>query len=100
MRTIFDYLVGHPHRLTNLGKTIAHLGWFFSLAGLFGWFHGAVIDAFTHEGHKQLAEIYPGLPTWWVPESFLGGVLSLSALVFGAYVMVVGRRVDRLYHAA
>lgn len=100
MKAFFDYLIEKPYRLTNVGKCIAHLGWFFSLAGLFGWFGTTVIETFTHKGPQKLVELYPELPLWWVPESVLANGLSIAALVFGGYVVIVGRRVDRLHHSA
>ena len=100
MRLIFDYLVGKPGRLTSIGKVTGHIGWFFSLAALFGWFPGAVEDAVAHQGHKSLGELYPQLPLWWVPESLPASVLVVAALIAGVWIVTFGHRIDRLYESS
>lgn len=44
------------------------------------------------EGPQSLAEMYPTLPTWWIPESAVGYTLVWLLFVVGALMAWSGKR--------
>ncbi len=100
MRFLFDFFVGKPGRLTAFGKIVFHIGWAILLAGIFGALSRTIPEVLMHQEPKSLAELYPSLPVWWVPESTLGFLLALILTAGGAWIALAGRRVDRLYNAS
>jgi hypothetical protein len=43
----------------------------------------------------SLAMLYPSLPTWWVPESFLGYFACALTAVLGLALVQMGKAIDR-----
>lgn len=98
---IVVYFLTEPRRLENLGSTLASIGAAIVLAGLFG--HFAVIATSAVGGlsgqlhsMKSLAEIYPSVPTWWIPEGVLSGLPAVFLAATGAWLNEVGKRIRRL----
>lgn len=97
---VLNYFMSEPRRLENLGSTLATLGIAIILAGLFG--HLAVIAtsavgslASQSNMVKTLSEIYPALPTWWVPESIAGALPAVILATAGTWLNVVGKKLRR-----
>ena len=44
---------------------------------------------------KSLAEIYPTLPTWWIPESFVGGIPAIFMVITGLWLIAFGKQINR-----
>lgn len=44
---------------------------------------------------KSLAEIYPTLPTWWIPESFVGAIPAIFMVITGLWLIVSGRQINK-----
>lgn len=99
-----DYLYSEPGRLSGIGKLLAQFGVFLFLAGAIGHFATSTINvlptlAKQPETTKTLADIYPTLPLWWVPETWLGVITSVILAVAGICIALHGKSVDRMLKA-
>lgn len=100
MRQVFNFMAGKPGRITGIGSLVGHVGWFFSLAGLFGRFPGMVGAALDGTNEvKNLSSLYPSLPLWWVPESAPSMLLAILVCIGGASLWSLGRRIDVLHQS-
>lgn len=97
-----EFLLTEPRRLMSLGRALLRAGWFILFAGAIG--HAAIrATAAVHSIAKQagvpnaLADIYPSLPTWWVPESLIGCLPALLLVGAGLWLVSLGRQLQRLY---
>jgi hypothetical protein len=79
----------------------------FNIAGLFivcGLIGRAALTAMAAAGAigKQsdpatLAQMYPTLPTWWIPEGPIGYVTAALIAVGGAWIAVAARKAMKSY---
>ena len=46
--------------------------------------------------HFTAEQLFPGIPTFWVPESFLGFLVVALVAVWGLMLFTHGRQVERL----
>lgn len=95
---LVDYFLTRPKRLVALGQMLARTGGFLAVLGVIA--HAAtkslsVVRGMTggDQTDPTLADLLPGLPTWWVPESAIG--FGLAALLFLAGVVEL--RTGRMY---
>jgi len=98
---LHEYLYSEPERLTKPGRLLARLGAFLILAGAIGRLSTITINvlpalANQPQTSKALADIYPTLPLWWVPESWLGLAVSMSLIAIGICLTLHGREVDHM----
>lgn len=97
---VVDYFLTKPRRLMDIGYLLVMVGAGVILAGLIGHFATAATGVFArlggHAGQATtLTELYPTLPTWWVPESILGGMPALLLSALGIWLNHTGRRLLR-----
>ncbi|MBI4807975.1 MAG: hypothetical protein HY799_03345 [Nitrosomonadales bacterium] len=94
-----NYFMREPRWLENLGSTLASIGTTVILAGLLGHVGvvatGAIGSLAGQNTVKTLAEIYPSLPTWWIPEGVVGGLPALILTASGIWLNVTGKRIRR-----
>ncbi len=96
------YFYSEPGRVSGLGKAVLNIAFFFFCAGLFGWLavtvEEVVLGMASHsQGRKPLADLYPSLPTWWVPETWFGLFVVAILMVSGVWLILTGRKIDRLH---
>jgi hypothetical protein len=65
---------------------------------LFGWRAHKILGLFDRRfgrvglgAPQSLAEMYPGLPTWWIPESPIGFTLVGLTFIIGVLVSWLGK---------
>jgi hypothetical protein len=80
---------------------MAMTGAFVLVAGAIGLFvtratNALQILAKQAETTKGLADIYPTLPLWWVPESWFGAFVSVVLIIIGIAVSSYGKQVERM----
>lgn len=100
IENVQDYFYSEPGRITGPGKLLVLFGCFLLVMGAIGRLATGAINtlptlAQQNGTTKTLADIYPTLPLWWVPESMIGGASSMLAIAIGAYVFLHGATVDR-----
>ena len=96
-----DYFYSEPGRITSLGRLIFQIGSFLLIAGAIGRVATGTINilptlARQAETSKTLADIYPSLPLWWVPETWFGAAAAGLLIVGGICLNIRGKQVDRL----
>lgn len=103
MDTVIEWLLHKPQRIIDSGKCLYLSGFAILLSGLWGQIATASVGVLfslapstTHQTTKFLAEIYPGLPTGWIPESFWGFAFSIILIVAGLSVALMGKKYKRL----
>jgi len=98
---IEEYFLSEPERLIRLGSTLAYLGGMLIVFALLGNVATSAIGALGgFGGHanapKVLADIYPSLPTWWIPESIIGAMPAILTVFAGLILVQSGKRIKQL----
>lgn len=100
LERLWDYFLDDPKRLIMAGRATHTSGWLLLMAGLLGVMLLAATNGVKSLGGQTvalgLADLYPALPTWWVPESFLGFLLAVILAGGGIYFEYIGRKMLRL----
>lgn len=99
MERIFTYLVEQPGRVTDMGRLIVRVCCGLLVAAAVGNFatkatNIALSIGGKPEQQKTLADVYPGLPLWWVPESTIAVVASILGIGVGYIIFMSGRKID------
>lgn len=96
------YFFEEPARLLGMAKTVAAVGALDLIAGAMG--HVAVVaDTViqrlqSHPGaDRALADIYPSLVTWWVPETIVGCIPGVALVAVDWSLAAVARQLKRAY---
>lgn len=97
---ILDAFLANPKRLLALGGFLITLGYWLGIAGLLGKVATTAVGAITSMANSSasvgtLADIYPSLPTAWVPESAIGFVLTALILSLGLWLKHTGKQLER-----
>lgn len=98
---VFDYFMTEPRRLVNLGSTLVSIGTFTMVIGLIANVATTTTSALGNlagqtSALKSLAELYPSLPTWWIPESIVGGLPAVLLTAAGLWLNATGRQIRRI----
>lgn len=99
---IIEHFLYHPRQLVKLGGHITSFGCIYSVFGIFGQVAKKIPSALSLVSkqpiaEKSLADIYPTLPTWWIPESVFGWMLAISLVAIGLWLTVIGKHLHRVY---
>lgn len=93
---IVEYFLNKPTRLIELGWVVFYMGGGLILTGLLGRVvttATTVLGSHVHAvAEKTLTDIYPTLPTWWIPETLGSGLFALVIVIFGAWLILVGKK--------
>jgi hypothetical protein len=97
---VIDYFLAQPGRLVAMGRTFVTAGFGIIFVGLVGQLatraQHAIQQIAPHPAEMRgLAELYPDLWTWWVPETVAGAIPALCLIGFGRWLAVLGRRIER-----
>jgi hypothetical protein len=89
---ILTFALHYPKGIETAGGLIARIA---GIALTFGYFLHAlgstVLPVFSAAGPMTAQRVFPGLPTWWVPESVLGAAGWIAVLCIGVAAILVGR---------
>jgi hypothetical protein len=91
-----SFFLTEPERLIGMGSVFAFMGMWLILFGLVGNVATSAINGLGiiggHAGvMKTLADIYPSLPTWWVPETIVGASPAMALISIGIWFNLLGR---------
>lgn len=100
MERILTYLVEEPGRVTSIGRVMVRMCCGLLVAAAIGNFatkatNIALSIGAKMEQQKSLADVYPGLPLWWVPESTFAVVATVLGIGVGYIVFLTGRKIDQ-----
>lgn len=97
---IYVYFLERPSQMRALGKGIFLSGAIPLLAGLLGHMLTSVIGSLKQLGEGRspmpLADFAPGIPTWWIPETFAGGLVCAFLLIGGMLIAQSGSKLELL----
>lgn len=97
-----DFLISEPDRMVSLGRGAISVGGLWLAAGSVGQIASMASAVMRSIGQNKvvppaLADIYPSLPTWWVPESISGCLPAVFVVAVGVALVVMGRKLKRVY---
>jgi hypothetical protein len=100
-----DYFYSEPGRITLHGKALVLVAAFLLVVGAIGQVASRATNmlptlAQHPETNKTLADIYPTLPVWWIPESLAGGMFCILMMAIGFYIFLHGKTIDRFLKSA
>lgn len=96
---LYEYLLNHPSLLRGTARMLWSLGCFGLLAGALAAALTAILTGMTSvggSGEASYQQLFPGLPTWWVPQSPAGVVLYLAAMLVGYALQNLSRELEGL----
>ena len=98
--SLADYFYSERGRITPYGRALVLVAAFLLVVGAIGQVATRATNilptlAQHPETNKALADIYPTLPVWWIPESLAGGVFCITMMALGFYIFLHGKTVDR-----
>lgn len=103
LEKIMDFFLANPRRMSAFGELLISLSTWLGTAGLLGAVVTTAVGAMhslapqvQHPSAQSLADIYPALPTGWVPESAAGVFITLAIFILGLWLKQTGRQVERL----
>lgn len=101
LERMHEYFYSEPGRITGFARLIFQLGAFLLFAGALGQVATTAINilptiAKQPETTKMLADIYPSLPLWWVPETWFSAIGCVFLIIGGLCLHVHGKQTDRL----
>ena len=98
---LINFFLNKPSRLAGAGHAVFGATAFLLIAGMYGRVATVGVAAIlgmsgasTHT--RTLEDIYPNLPTWWIPESAFGFTLSAALAMAGIILILIGRKWQRI----
>lgn len=100
MTWLFIQMIDRPQTVMFWGRLLTNVGGLASIAGLCGQIAVKATSALSHLGPaspptRTLAELYPSLPIWWVPESAFGYALAIAVAALGIWLVTATKRMNR-----
>jgi hypothetical protein len=97
-----SFLVSPPSRLKAIGAVLSQLGFVLTITGLFLQIGLKAVEMIQQLSRISPAtagveSIFPGLPTWFIPESPVGFVLWVAVCVVGWYCQYSANEIERVY---
>lgn len=103
IRDLQDEILSRPLLLVNVGLVLTYLASMAIIFGLAMRVYTSVIQSVllvsSMEQLPSVKEVIQIIPTWWVPESALGYVLAVMAVIVGLGLWSVGKNLKRLMDA-
>lgn len=95
-----EFFVLHPRRLVAVGKALVFSSSAVMLLGVYGNMYIGVmgeLGRLSHHARTQstLATLLPNLPTWWIPETFIGFVLTVGFAGVGVVIAQEGKALEQ-----
>lgn len=97
---LYEYLLNRPSLMRGAATMLWKLGCFGLLSGGLAAALTAilgVVTAFAGSADAGYQQLFPGLPTWWVPESIAGVGVYLTAMLWAYLLQDLSRKVERLH---
>ncbi|MDT3736778.1 MAG: hypothetical protein ROZ00_11170 [Denitratisoma sp.] len=97
-----EFFLLHPKRLVAVGEILYTVASALVVLGACtNVYTGAInaINRLSRQARSQsaLADLLPGFPTWWVPETFVGLVFVIAIAIVGAVIAREGRNLERFF---
>lgn len=101
--SLLIFFLNPPGRLRGLGHFISRLGFALLIAGMYLRIASFTTDlvrgmSVIKTAPATLADVYPGIPTWFIPESFIGFSFVLVIVAAGLYAIWFANKIQRTYY--
>lgn len=99
--SLHHYFWSKPKRLVALGDAVRNIAFGWLAVGLYAnvGVQAASIVSTTARGvstsQATISQLYPSLPTWWIPESAISFILLIAAFGLGVGLALAGKKLDR-----
>lgn len=95
-----EFFLLRPKRLVAVGEALFSIASVLTILGACASMYTSAVAALNRLGRQvrsqsTLTDLLPGLPTWWVPETFVGFVLVIAVAIVGAVMAREGRTLER-----
>lgn len=94
-----DFFLREPRRLVRAGSGLLSLGGVLIVLGLRVVIATTALSAVTRARGGtaiEAADIWPGLPAWWIPETLFRFGFALVLSFLGVWAIWIGRMYQRL----
>lgn len=96
-----EFFILHPKRLVAVGKALYSVASALVMLGAFANVYTGTVATINSLGRQvqsqsTLADLLPGLSTWWIPETLAGFVFVIAVAISGVVIAHEGRNLDRL----
>ena len=98
---LHHYFWSKPKRLIALGSAVRNIAFGWLAVGLYAnvGVQAASIVSATAQGasapQATISQLYPSLPTWWIPESPASFILLIASFAIGVWLTLAGKKLDR-----
>lgn len=103
MEDFYIWWIEKPQRLIDLGRGAFTAGAMLLIAGLWGIVATGSISIFAllvpsaqPQAVKTLADLYPALPTWWIPETAFGFIAVIILAILGFFAAITGKQYKKM----
>lgn len=91
-----------PKTVIGWGKALFTAGGLATIVGIWGVLALRAIAVpaklgITDAVTRSLADAYPALPTWWIPESVAGFVMSIGVAAVGVWLVMATKHLNRTF---
>lgn len=86
-------------RLRSAGQFLTSVAAYWCMFGVVGHVITAAPSALQHRSAQSLAEMFPNVATWWVPEHPASFVFVFVLGVLGFFLSLKGKQLDRFLSA-
>lgn len=102
MTWLFIQMIDRPQTVMFWGRLMVNVGGLALIAGLWGQVAVKTTSALSHPRPASppthtLAELYPSLPIWWIPESVFGYALAIGGVALGIWLVTATKRARRSF---
>ncbi|AGU51515.1 hypothetical protein VAPA_1c44420 [Variovorax paradoxus B4] len=102
MTWLFIQMIDRPKTVMFWGRLFVNVGGLACIAGLWGQLAVKATSELSHPGPaspptRTLAELYPSLPIWWIPESAFGYALAIGVAALGIWLVTATKRMNRSF---
>jgi len=97
---LMNWFLSQPIRIIHAGSSLFRAGMFLIVAGLLGRVATIGVSAIKSMNRSEtsvlsLSDLYPAVPTWWIPESIVGYGLGIILVITGLIIVQTGREMVR-----
>lgn len=95
-----EFFLVHPKRLVAIGEALYSVASALVILGVWASVYTGAVAALNSLGRQvrsksTLADLLPGLPTWWIPETLVGFVFIIAFAIVGVVIAREGRNLER-----
>lgn len=101
---LHHYYWSKPKRLISHGMMVCNIAACWLAAGLYAkaGVLGVSVLSTAPQGSNAaqafIGQLYPSMPTWWIPEHSISFFLLIASFGLGAWMAIFGKKLDRLMH--